>query len=186
MLAVGVLVGAEVRAATGGSLSDWPVLRSYAGEHLRRIKMPLGGIGTGTISLSGTGGLVDWEIRGAPDKGFTPTGGEFFYVSPFFAVRTETPEGDVAARILEGPVDTEHYEGQSGSGVRNHGFARWRECTFKVAYPLARAEQVVRDIRSRYDGRKRNPFDEAECGHHYARALAAWTVLEAFQVKQED
>ena len=43
----------------------------------------------------------------------------------------------------------------------------------------AEAERVVRDVRSRYDGRKRNPFDEAECGHHYARALAAWTVLKA-------
>jgi hypothetical protein len=40
------------------------------------------------------------------------------------------------------------------------------------------AERVVRD---RYDGRKRNPFDEAECGHHYARALAAWTVLKAME-----
>ena len=45
---------------------------------------------------------------------------------------------------------------------------------------FAAAEKVVRDIRSRYDGRKRNPFDEAECGHHYARALAAWSVLRAF------
>ncbi len=30
----------------------------------------------------------------------------------------------------------------------------------------------IRDIRGRYDGRKRSPFDEAECGHHYARAMA--------------
>ena len=43
----------------------------------------------------------------------------------------------------------------------------------------AEAERVVRDVRDRYDGRKRNPFDEAECGHHYVRALAAWTVLKA-------
>ncbi len=27
----------------------------------------------------------------------------------------------------------------------------------------------IGDIRDRYDGRKRSPFDEAECGHHYAR-----------------
>ena len=26
----------------------WPVLRSYRGECLRRIAMPIGGIGTGT------------------------------------------------------------------------------------------------------------------------------------------
>jgi len=36
---------------------------------------------------------------------------------------------------------------------------------------------VIRDIRERYDGRKRNPWNEAECGHHYARAMAAWAGL---------
>ena len=45
---------------------------------------------------------------------------------------------------------------------------------------FAAAEEVVRDIRSRYDGEKRSPFDEAECGHHYARALASWSVFKAF------
>ncbi|ANO50576.1 GH116 family glycosyl-hydrolase [Woeseia oceani] len=34
----------------------------------------------------------------------------------------------------------------------------------------------IRNIRDRYDGRKRNPFDEAECGHHYVRALASWAA----------
>ena len=52
---------------------------------------------------------------------------------------------------------------------------------------FAEAEKVVGDIRNRYDGRKRNPFDEAECGHHYSRALAAWSVLKAFdtQIQQQ-
>jgi len=34
--------------------------------------------------------------------------------------------------------------------------------------------ECIADIRARYDGAKRSPFDEAECGHHYARAMAAW------------
>jgi hypothetical protein len=38
---------------------------------------------------------------------------------------------------------------------------------------------VIEAIRERYDGRKRNPFDEAECGHHYARAMAAWAAILA-------
>ncbi|MEA2260599.1 MAG: non-lysosomal glucosylceramidase, partial [Acidobacteriaceae bacterium] len=29
--------------------------------------------------------------------------------------------------------------------------------------------ESIGNIRSRYDGEKRNPWDEAECGHHYAR-----------------
>ena len=39
--------------------------------------------------------------------------------------------------------------------------------------------KVIQAIRDRYDGFKRNPFDEAECGHHYARAMASWAELLA-------
>lgn len=39
--------------------------------------------------------------------------------------------------------------------------------------------KVIRSIRQRYDGKRRNPFDEAECGHHYARAMAAWAHVLA-------
>src|SRR5205823_659170 len=34
-------------------------------------------------------------------------------------------------------------------------------------------------VRRRYDGERRNPWDEAECGHHYARAMASWSGLLA-------
>ena len=34
--------------------------------------------------------------------------------------------------------------------------------------------ECIENIRRRYDGEKRNPWDEAECGHHYARAMASW------------
>ena len=39
--------------------------------------------------------------------------------------------------------------------------------------------EVVRACRSRYDGRVRNPFDEYEYGHWYARAMASYALLEA-------
>ncbi len=39
--------------------------------------------------------------------------------------------------------------------------------------------EVIRNIRARYDGKKRSPFDEAECGHHYARAMASWAAVPA-------
>jgi hypothetical protein len=39
--------------------------------------------------------------------------------------------------------------------------------------------RVVEAIRARFDGCKRNPWDEPECGHHYARAMAAWSTLLA-------
>jgi non-lysosomal glucosylceramidase len=39
--------------------------------------------------------------------------------------------------------------------------------------------ECIGNIRARYDGEKRNPWDEAECGHHYARAMAAWSGVLA-------
>jgi non-lysosomal glucosylceramidase len=39
--------------------------------------------------------------------------------------------------------------------------------------------ECIANIRARYDGEKRNPWDEAECGHHYARAMAAWSAVLA-------
>lgn len=38
---------------------------------------------------------------------------------------------------------------------------------------------MVKAVRDRYDGYKRNPFDELECGHHYARSMASWGLLIA-------
>lgn len=39
--------------------------------------------------------------------------------------------------------------------------------------------EVVRAVRSRYDGRVRNPFAEIELGHWYARAMASYALLQA-------
>jgi hypothetical protein len=39
--------------------------------------------------------------------------------------------------------------------------------------------KCIRNVRDRYDGQKRSPFDEAECGHHYARAMASWAAVLA-------
>jgi len=63
-------------------MTTWPQLRTYTGRHLRRISLPLGGIGTGTVSLGGRGNLRDWEIVNRPAKGFHPG-------TAFFAIRTD-------------------------------------------------------------------------------------------------
>jgi uncharacterized protein (DUF608 family) len=39
--------------------------------------------------------------------------------------------------------------------------------------------ECVENIRARYDGEKRNPWDEPECGHHYARAMSSWSTVVA-------
>ena len=37
---------------------------------------------------------------------------------------------------------------------------------------------IVRAARDRYDGRVRNPFNEYECGHWYARAMSSYALLQ--------
>ena len=46
--------------------------------------------------------------------------------------------------------------------------------------------ECIHNVRARYDGEKRNPWDEAECGHHYARAMSSWTSFVALSGFQFD
>ena len=36
---------------------------------------------------------------------------------------------------------------------------------------------MVRAVRDRYDGRRRNPWNEMECGSNYARSMASWALM---------
>lgn len=42
------------------------------------------------------------------------------------------------------------------------------------------ALEIVKGVRMRYDGKNRNPFNEVECGNHYARSLASYGLLLAY------
>jgi len=39
--------------------------------------------------------------------------------------------------------------------------------------------RIVKAVRERHDGVRRNPWNEVECGHHYVRSLASWGLLPA-------
>jgi uncharacterized protein (DUF608 family) len=113
--------------------SDWPVLKKYDQDHTYKIALPVGGIGTGTVSLGGRGNLQDWEIMNRPAKGYNPGSGR--NNSAFFTLFTDV-DGKKDLRLLEGPVPFFEYEGSSGAVSTNHGLPRFKEVSFEAAYPF--------------------------------------------------
>jgi len=68
----------------------------------------------------------------------------------------------------------------------------WTGIEYQVAAHLmlmGRVEpglQIVRACRDRYDGRVRNPFNEYECGHWYARAMSSYSLLQGLSGARYD
>ena len=131
-----------VPAEAAAALADpeWPSLRHYPQDRLARIALPLGGIGTGTVSLGGRGDLCDWEIMNRPAKGFVPSGGG---ARPFFALFARAAGGSPVSRILEGPLESFEFEGSHGAPAPNAGLPRFRQCSFAAAYPFGRVRPSI-------------------------------------------
>jgi non-lysosomal glucosylceramidase len=123
----------------------WPVVKTYDSDHLRRIALPLGGIGTGTVSLGGRGDLRDWETVNRPAKGFVPSF-EDGKVGPFFALWAKAPGAPGVTRCLEHWIAPEDYEGAAGCVVPNAGMPRFRNASFSAAYPLAQLNLSDPDV----------------------------------------
>ncbi len=68
----------------------------------------------------------------------------------------------------------------------------WTGIEYQVASHLIllgeveRGLEIVRVCRARYDGRIRNPFNEYECGHWYARAMSSYALLQALSGARYD
>lgn len=102
----------------------------FTGANLSEIAFPLGGIGTGTISLGGRGNLRDFEIQNHPDKG---------NVIPFtfFALWAKAAGEDPIAMVLEGRTPPPYREAGGESPNQLVGLPRFREATFVGKYPNA-------------------------------------------------
>ena len=48
------------------------------------------------------------------------------------------------------------------------------------------ARQIVSASRARYDGMDRNPYDEYECGHWYARAMSSYALIQGYSGMRYD
>lgn len=113
--------------------------REFSDKHLKEIAFPLGGIGTGTISLCGNGALRDWEIFNRPNKGS---------VMPFafFTLFTKVEGGASLTKVLRGR-SLPPYTGEANGVFSTLGLSMAREsgeglphmdsCRFRGTYPFA-------------------------------------------------
>src|SRR5882724_1244444 len=105
--------------------------RIYRGKSLSQVAFPLGGIGTGTVSLGGRGQLMDWELFNRPSKGLTLS-------NTFFAIWAKAAGRPAHAAVLEAeplPPFDGSYGDLHGSVP---GLPRLREASFSSTYPFAR------------------------------------------------
>ncbi len=134
----------------------WPVLKSYDKSHLAQIALPLGGIGTGTVSLGGRGELRDWEIMNVPAKKFSTvqTGNN----APFFAIYMKAKDEAPVSSLLAGPLYPHEYLHAEGRPVNHHGFPRFAEASFSAAYPFGQVSLSDKDLPATVKIKGFNPF----------------------------
>ncbi len=91
---------------------------------------PLGGIGTGNVSLGARGDLRDWEIAYRPDKGNNLS-------TTFFALRAQLGDQPSVTRVLEGPVQPPHDLSHGYHPSTTAGLPRLQQATLRGTYPIA-------------------------------------------------
>jgi len=108
-------------------------IRSFSGAHLREIAFPLGGIGTGTVSLGGRGQLRDWEIFNRPSKGFTIP----YTIAGLWA---QAEGQEPVTRVLESRIQPPYSSTCGLPHTQAAGLPRLASATFTGVYPFARIE----------------------------------------------
>src|SRR5262245_59596829 len=107
--------------------------RSFTGPALREIAFPLGGIGTGTVSLGGRGQLRDWEIFNRPAKGRR-------LPFSFTALWARAEGGAPKLRALEAPLRPPYPGGFGYARSSAQGLPHLQGARFTGAYPFARID----------------------------------------------
>lgn len=102
--------------------------RRYANNAIHAA-FPLGGIGTGNISLGARGDLRDFELFNHPDKGCK-------LPYSFFAIRADSGDA-VDARILEAGAPPAFYHARGHHPAWMAGMPRFQRSTLSVEYPIA-------------------------------------------------
>jgi non-lysosomal glucosylceramidase len=125
--------------------------RTFSGAALREIAFPLGGIGTGCVSLGGCGQLRDWEVFNKPDQGYRP---EFTFVT----LRTETAGGEVCTKVVQSLLPPPYSGPFGASETPGMAFPHFASNTFRGEYPFAWLEFEDAGVPLRVSLEAFNPF----------------------------
>jgi uncharacterized protein (DUF608 family) len=117
--------------------------RSFAGDKITQIAMPIGGIGAGCICMNGYGGLQDFSIRTRPESTALPEGFTSDSPEAAFAILHVKGERPVT-KLVEGPFPPFKIfdQGLQGQGLRRagfEGFPRFAKSSFQGEYPFGTA-----------------------------------------------
>src|SRR3954452_5318491 len=124
------LSGGSPAMPTPEQLFDRGPQRTFSGASLTEVAFPLGGIGTGTVSLGGRGQLRDWEIFNRPGKGK-----DLPYT--FFAIYAKAEGEPGIARVLERRLMPPYSSGFGLPTSKVSGLPRLAEATFTGEYLIA-------------------------------------------------
>ena len=149
-----VLVVADL--AGSACAAPWPTARHFDSSHTYRIALPLGGIGCGSVSLSGRGELCDWEIMNVPNKGMN--GAECQGSSrTFFAVHVKDDETS-STTMLAGPLNPWEILNAEGQPVPQAGLPRFAQASFDGAFPFGVVHLTDPSLPVKVDVRGFSPF----------------------------
>ena len=124
--------------------ASWPILKHYDQQHLYQLALPLGGIGTGTVSLGGRGELRDWEIMNVPAKKYsTVTMGN---TAPFFCIYASPAGGEPTTTLLTGPIYEQEYLHYEGRPTNHHGLPHFANASFDAAYPFGQVNLSDKEL----------------------------------------
>lgn len=149
--AAGVVNGRPAEEGTGHA-----VARHFDRGHVARVALPLGGIGCGSVSLSGRGELVDWEIMNIPNKG---TNGDECQGDSrtFFAIRVKGSSHE-STTMLAGALEPWEVLNAEGQPAPQAGLPRFAEATFDGAFPFGVAHLSDPDLPVLVDVKGFSPF----------------------------
>lgn len=123
----------------------------FEGLRLSNVLFPVGGIGTGTISIGGRGQFDSLEIFNRPSK-------DLKLPFTFFAIKLESDDGNTIAKILEKQLLPPFSSSHGLKYSTGAGLPRFSDAYFKGEYPFGTIYFSDKDIPLNISLEFFNPF----------------------------